>query len=121
MKEQLQKIQEHYHNLNNQGMQSNFLLGSTNQSHSPTDFENAVRYWQFCCRLARHLYEVGHSSSRSLKPFFSFYFICFLLSLFENLFFPFCRTFFHFIPSACLLLFSVDNLIFTLLFFIYLQ
>lgn len=56
LREQLQKIQEHYHSGAN-GPQTSFLLANHN---SQADMEHAVKQWGYCTRLAKHMYNVSH-------------------------------------------------------------
>ncbi|XP_070173165.1 mediator of RNA polymerase II transcription subunit 12-like protein isoform X2 [Littorina saxatilis] len=55
LREQLQKIQEHYHSGAN-GPQTAFLLANHN---SQADMESALKQWNYCTRLAKHMYNEG--------------------------------------------------------------
>ena len=55
MKEQLIKIQEHYHGSSAQVM--SFL--TVTQPPSQVDLDLALKQWHFCAKLARHMYDVS--------------------------------------------------------------
>lgn len=56
LKEQLQKIQDHYHG-GISGPQTSFLL--TSQPTTQVDMEHALKQWTYCTRLAKHMYNVS--------------------------------------------------------------
>ena len=55
MKEQLNKVQEHYHG-STAGPVMSFLTAT--QAPSQVDLDLALKQWHYCSRLARHMYDV---------------------------------------------------------------
>ena len=55
MREQLIKIQEHYHG-GQTGAVTSFLTAT--QPPSQVDLDHALKQWNYSTRLARHMYEV---------------------------------------------------------------
>jgi hypothetical protein len=55
MKEQLNKVQEHYHG-STTGPVMSFLTAT--QAPSQVDLDLALKQWHYCSRLARHMYDV---------------------------------------------------------------
>ncbi|XP_060562886.1 mediator of RNA polymerase II transcription subunit 12-like protein [Ruditapes philippinarum] len=56
MKEQLNKVQEHYHG-STTGPVMSFLTAT--QAPSQVDLDLALKQWHYCSRLARHMYDEG--------------------------------------------------------------
>ena len=61
LKEQLQKIIEHYQGSTVPHQTSFLTAGQTNA----VDIDQALKYWNYCCALAKQLYDV--SSANILK------------------------------------------------------
>ena len=56
MREQLLKIQDHYHG-GQTGAVTSFLTAT--QPPSQVDLDQALKQWNYCTRLARHMYDVS--------------------------------------------------------------
>nr|KAG5692294.1 hypothetical protein BaRGS_009504 [Batillaria attramentaria] len=56
LREQLQKIQEHY-NVGSSGPQTSFLIATPTSTQA--DMEQALKQWTYCTRLAKHMYNEG--------------------------------------------------------------
>ncbi|KAL3848034.1 hypothetical protein ACJMK2_018917 [Sinanodonta woodiana] len=56
MREQLQKVQDHYHG-STSGPATSFLTAT--QPPSQVDLDLALKQWHYCSRLARHMYDEG--------------------------------------------------------------
>ncbi|XP_041350095.1 mediator of RNA polymerase II transcription subunit 12-like protein isoform X2 [Gigantopelta aegis] len=74
LKDQLQKVQDHYHG-GSTGPQTSFLTAT--QAPSQVDLETALKHWHFCCRLARHMFNEGLLDRHD--------FLTFLVDLMEKL------------------------------------
>lgn len=58
MKEQLIKLQDYYQNTN----QNNVALVPVGGGPSPADEQRlAMKQWQYCTLLAKHMYQVSHT------------------------------------------------------------
>ncbi len=56
LKDQLQKVIDHYQG-SGSGLQTSFLTAG---GSSMVDVDSAMKVWNFCCDLTKHLYEVIH-------------------------------------------------------------